>query len=119
MALNIFSIGSTSLVSSAKSSKTIYKKEIFADCKSDKDKKHLRLKLRRHLQKFIASYVTYKQQKNNEKLEQLRKDWSLYAKNVYENTEIIIDGNASDDLQKDCKMFLEWVGTKKQNPITK
>lgn len=119
MTTNIFSIGSSSLVSGTKSSKTIYKKEIFADCKSDKDKKHLRLKLRRHLQKFITSYVTYKQQKNNEKLEQLKKDWLLYAKNVYENTEIIIDGNASDDLQKDCKMFLEWVGIKKQPNTTK
>lgn len=113
MALNIFQIGASSLVSSTKSSKTIYKKEVFADCKNDKDKKHLRLKLRRHLQKFIASYVTYRQQKNNDKLEQLRKDWLLYAKNVYENTEIIIDGNASDVLQKDCKMFLDWVGTTK------
>lgn len=112
MAINIFKIGSTSLVSGTKSSKTIYKKEIFADCKTDKDKKHLRLKLRRHLQKFIASYVTYRQQKANDKLEQLRKDWILYAKNVYENTEIIIDGNASDELQKDCKMFLQFIGTK-------
>ena len=110
---NIFLIGSSSLVSGTKSSKTIYKKEIFSECKNDKDKKHLRLKLRRHLQKFIASYVTYRQLKANDKLEQLRNDWLLYAKQVYENTEIIIDGNASDDLQKECKMFLEWVGTKK------
>lgn len=111
---NIFEIGASSLVSGTKSSKTIYKKEIFADCKTDKEKKHLRLKLRRHLQKFIASYVTYRQQKANDKLEQLKKDWLLYAKNVYENTEIIIDGNASDDLQKDCKIFLDWIGTKAQ-----
>lgn len=111
---NIFEIGASSLVSGTKSSKTIYKKEIFTDCKTDKEKKHLRLKLRRHLQKFIASYVTYRQQKANDKLEQLKKDWLLYAKNVYENTEIIIDGNASDDLQKDCKMFLDWIGTKAQ-----
>ena len=107
---NIFLIGASSLVSGTKSSKVIYKKEIFSECKSDKERKHLRLKLRRHLQKFIASYVTYRQQKANDKLEALRKDWLLYAKNVYENTEIIIDGNASDDLQKDCKMFLEWIG---------
>lgn len=114
MANSIFSIGANSLVSGAKSSKTIYKKEIFAECKTDKEKKHLRLKLRRHLQKFIASYVTYKQTKANDKLDQLKKDWLLYAKNVYENTEIIIDGNASDDLQKDCKIFLEWIGTTKK-----
>lgn len=109
MAINIFSIGATSLVSGTKSSKTIYKKEIFADCKTDKEKKHLRLKLRRHLQKFIASYVTYRQQKATDKLDQLKKDWLTYAKEVYENINIIIDGNASEDLQKDCKIFLAWV----------
>ena len=111
---NIFEIGASSLVSGTKSSKTIYKKEIFSECKTDKEKKHLRLKLRRHLQKFIASYVTYRQQKATDKLDQLKKDWLLYAKNVYENTEIIIDGNASDELQRDVKTFLEWVGTTKK-----
>lgn len=110
--LNIFQIGASSLVSGTKSSKVIYKREIFAECKNDKERKHLRLKLRRHLQKFIASFITYRQQKNTDKLEQLRKDWLIYAKNVYENTEIIIDGNASDELQKDCKMFLQFIGTK-------
>lgn len=111
---NIFEIGASSLVSGTKSSKTIYKKEIFLECKTDKEKKHLRLKLRRHLQKFIASYVTYKHQKATDKLDQLKKDWLLYAKNVYENTEILIDGNASDELQNDVKAFLEWLGTTKK-----
>lgn len=110
MATNsIFSIGANSLVSGAKSSKTIYKKEIFTECKTDKEKKHLRLKLRRRLGTFIASYVQYKQLKQNDKLEQLKKDWLQYSKLVYENTSIIIDGNASEDMQKDCKIFLAWV----------
>lgn len=109
MANSIFSIGANSLVSGAKSSKTIYKKEIFSECKTDKEKKHLRLKLRRRLSAFIASYVQYKQLKQNDKLDQLKKDWLQYSKLVYENTSIIIDGNASEDMQRDCKIFLAWI----------
>lgn len=104
---NIFEIGATNLVKSAKSSKTIYKKEIFAECKTDKEKKHLRIKLRRHLKNFIASAFTYQQTKQNEKLNALKKDWREYAKVVYQNAEIIVDGNASEDFAKDCKNFLQ------------
>lgn len=104
---SIFEIGSTNLVKGAKSSKTIYKKEIFADCKTDKEKKHLRIKLRRHLKNFIASAFTYQQTKQNEKLQALKKDWKEYAKAVYQNAEIIVDGNASEDFAKDCKKFLQ------------
>lgn len=104
---NIFEIGSSNLVKGAKSSKTIYKKEIFAECKTDKEKKHLRIKLRRHLKSFIASAFTYQQTKQNEKLQALKKDWKEYAKQVYQNAEIIVDGNANDDFAKDCKNFLQ------------
>lgn len=104
---NIFEIGATNLVKGAKSSKTIYKKEIFADCKTDKEKKHLRIKLRRHLKSFIASAFTYQQTKQNEKLKALQNDWKEYAKQVYQNAEIIVDGNASEDFAKDCKNFLQ------------
>ena len=104
---NVFEIGATNLVKGAKSSKTIYKKEIFAECKTDKEKKHLRIKLRRHLKSFIASAFTYQQTKQNEKLNALKKDWREYAKQVYQNAEIICDGNANDDFAKDCKNFLQ------------
>lgn len=104
---SIFEIGASNLVKGAKSSKTIYKKEIFADCKTDKEKKHLRIKLRRHLKSFIASAFTYQQTKQNEKLKALQKDWKEYAKAVYQNAEIIVDGNASEDFAKDCKKFLQ------------
>lgn len=104
---SIFEIGASNLVKGAKSSKTIYKKEIFADCKNDKDKKHLRIKLRRHLKSFIASAFTYQQTKQQDKLKALQKDWREYAKVVYQNAEIIVDGNASEDFAKDCKKFLQ------------
>ena len=104
---NIFEIGASNLVKGTKSSKTIYKKEIFADCKTDKEKKHLRIKLRRHLKSFIASAFTYQQTKQNDKLQALKKDWREYAKQVYQNTEIICDGNANDNFAKDCKNFLQ------------
>lgn len=109
---SIFEIGTTNLVKSAKSSKTIYKKEIFAECKTDKEKKHLRIKLRRHLKNFIASAFTYQQTKQNEKLQALKKDWKEYAKAVYQNAEIIVDGNASEDFAKDCKNFLQVMSNK-------
>lgn len=109
---NIFEIGATNLVKGANSSKTIYKKEIFADCKTDKEKKHLRLKLRKHLKAFIASAFTYQQTKQNEKLKALQKDWKEYAKQVYQNAEIIIDGNASEEFAKDCKTFLQVMNNK-------
>ena len=109
---NIFEIGATNLVKGAKSSKTIYKKEIFAECKTDKEKKHLRIKLRRHLKNFIASAFTYQQTKQTEKLKALQNDLKEYAKQVYQNVEIIIDGNASEDFAKDCKKFLQVMSNK-------
>ena len=35
-----------------------------------------------------------------------------YAKQVYQNAEIIIDGNASEDFAKDCKNFLQVMNSK-------
>lgn len=105
--IKIFEIGSANLIKGVKSSKSIYKKEIFADCKSDQDKKHLRLKLRKQLKAYIASAFTYEKMKQNDKLEALKKNWHEYSKLVYTNTEIIIDGNANEEFAEDCKRFLQ------------
>lgn len=109
---NIFEIGASNLVKGTKSSKTIYKKEIFADCKTDKEKKHLRIKLRRQLKAYISSAFTYQQTKATDKLKALQKDWKEYSKQVYQNAEIIVDGNASEDFAKDCKEFLKAMASK-------
>ena len=52
------------------------------------------------------------QTKQTEKLKALQNDWKEYAKQVYQNVEIIIDGNASEDFAKDCKKFLQVMSNK-------
>ena len=37
--------------------KSIYRKEIFIECKTDKEKKNLRMKLRKKLDAFIAEFI--------------------------------------------------------------
>lgn len=51
--------------------KSIYKKEIFAECKTDKEKKNLRMKLRKKLDAFIAEFIA--SNKNAEKKESTKK----------------------------------------------
>ena len=45
--------------------KSIYRKEIFVECKTDKEKKNLRMKLRKKLDAFIAEFIATS--KNEEK----------------------------------------------------
>lgn len=52
---------------------TIYKYELFFECKNDKQKKHLRIKLRRKLYNFFEYYETIQNDKNA--IEQLKKQW--------------------------------------------
>ena len=104
---NIFEIGKNVLTKNQKSKKSIYKSELFAECKTDKEKKHLRIKLRRQLKYFINSFAEYSAKKDTNKIAELKKAWQEYAKAVYINTSIIIEGNANDDLQKDVKTFLK------------
>ena len=61
--------------------KSIYKKEIFSDCKTDKEKKNLRMKLRKKLDSFIAEFIATS--KNEEKRKVLKNTWQEYAKQVY------------------------------------
>lgn len=63
--------------------KSIYKKEIFVECKTDKEKKNLRMKLRKKLDAFIAEFIA--SNKNIEKRKALKKAWQEYAKQVYIN----------------------------------
>lgn len=49
----------------------IYRKEIFAECKTGKEKKNLRMKLRKKLDAFIAESIA--SNKNTEKRKALKK----------------------------------------------
>ena len=84
--------------------KSIYKKEIFVECKTDKEKKNLRMKLRKKLDAFIAEFIA--SNKNTEKRKALKKAWQEYAKQVYINVNCIVDANANTEKRDTIKNFL-------------
>lgn len=84
--------------------KSIYRKEIFAECKTDKEKKTMRMKLRKKLDCFIAEFLS--SSKNVEKRKLLKKAWQEYAKQVYINTSCIVDANANTEKKDTIKNFL-------------
>lgn len=84
--------------------KSIYRNEIFVECKTDKEKKNLRMKLRKKLDAFIAEFIATS--KNEEKRKALRKAWQEYAKQVYINSACIVDANANTEKKDTIKNFL-------------
>lgn len=90
--------------------KSIYRKEIFAEYKTDKEKKNLRMKLRKKLDAFIAEFIA--SNKNAEKREALKKAWQEYAKQVYINVECIVDANANTEKKDTIKNFLSAMNEK-------
>ena len=102
---DILKIGNTILTSEKNSKQGIYKMELFLDCKDDKEKKSLRIKLRRKLKNFLGAFL--QNEKNPEKISEIKKEWQNYAKQVYNNVEIIMDGNTSNDNAELCKRFLK------------
>lgn len=84
--------------------KSIYRKEIFVECKTDKEKKNLRMRLRKKLDTFIAEFIATS--KNEEKRKALRKAWQEYAKQVYINSTYIVDANANTEKKDTIKNFL-------------
>lgn len=90
--------------------KSIYKKEIFAECKTDKEKKNLRMKLRKKLDSFIAEFIS--SNKNAEKRKALKKAWQEYAKQVYINVNCIVDANANTEKRDTIKNFLNAMNEK-------
>ena len=83
--------------------KSIYRKEIFVECKTDKEKKNLRMKLRKKLDAFIAEFIATSK---NEIGRALRKAWQEYAKQVYINSTCIVDANANTEKKDTIKNFL-------------
>lgn len=84
--------------------KSIYKKEIFSECKTDKDKKSLRMKLRKKLDNFIAEFIASRNNAN--KLSELKTAWQKYAKEVYINVNQIVDANANTEKKQSISDFL-------------
>lgn len=98
----ILSIGNDIFTTSER--KSIYRKEVFQDCRTDKEKKVLRMKLRKKLDCFIAEFLS--SSKNAEKRKLLQEAWQKYAKQVYINVECIVDSNANTEKKETIKNFL-------------
>lgn len=93
------------LKTSSKAKTGIYKKEVFSECQTDKEKKSLRIKLRRKLDQFLGAYLANKNKPNE--LKELKQVWQEYAKQVYEDVKIICDNNSEADKQKLVEKFLQ------------
>lgn len=84
--------------------KSIYKAEIFAEVKTDREKKNLRMKLRKKLYAFIGQYIAVRNDKT--KVEELKSVWLKYAKQVYIDINCIVDANANTEKKKSISDFL-------------
>lgn len=99
----ILAKGNEILAINSNNRKSIYKRELFAEC-TDKEKKALRIKLRKKLYNFFATFLQV--EKNPQKLNELKKLWEDYAKDVYLDVSDIIENNAKEDNIKLAKRFL-------------
>lgn len=100
----VLNFGKEILISNSKNRKSIYKNSLFEDCKTDKEKKSLRIKLRRKLQNFLGTFLRV--EKNPAKIKELQKVWKEYAKEVYNNVNEIVDNNSTQDNKELVKRFI-------------
>nr|DAY49645.1 MAG TPA: hypothetical protein [Caudoviricetes sp.] len=100
----VLNFGKEVLISNSKNRKSIYKNSLFDECKSDKEKKSLRIKLRRKLQSFLGTFLQV--EKNPTKIKELQKVWKEYAKEVYNNVNEIVDNNSTQDNKELVKRFI-------------
>lgn len=100
----VLNFGKEILISNSKNRKSIYKNSLFEDCKTDKEKKSLRIKLRRKLQNFLGTFLQV--EKNPTKIKELQKVWKEYAKEVYNNVNEIADNNSTQDNKELVKRFI-------------
>ena len=100
----VLNFGKEVLISNSKNRKSIYKNSLFDECKSDKEKKPLRIKLRRKLQNFLGTFLQV--EKNPTKIKELQKVWKEYAKEVYNNVNEIVDNNSTQDNKELVKRFI-------------
>lgn len=100
----VLNFGKEVLISNSKNRKSIYKNSLFDECKSDKEKKSLRIKLRRKLQSFLGTFLQV--EKNPTKIKELQKVWKEYAKEVYNNVNEIVDNNSTQNNKELVKRFI-------------
>ena len=94
--------GSVSSSSTGMREKSVYKKEVYENLLQS-DRKIFRSKARKVLDSFLGKYLSNKN--NPAALQELAKEWSVYACKVYENTKVIYAG-ADTAQAKRCNDFV-------------
>jgi len=101
------SVSNEVLVSnSGQRKESIYKKEIFKDVISDRDKKTMRRKLRNMLDAFLSSYLTYEKQVDKAQLKKCAMQFDAYYKQVYASNDYSINSIASNNTEINKKTGL-------------
>lgn len=106
------------LVSNQGSKKeNIYKKDIFADCITDRDKKTIRRKLRNILDNYVKSILICK---DSAKLKKLCLDFDKYYKGVYNINDYSLQSIASNNIDESKKEnLIKFLGIVSKNVSVK
>lgn len=112
------SVDKSLLVSSQGSKKeNIYKKDIFADCITDRDKKTVRRKLRNILDNYVKSILLCK---DAAKLKKLCLDFDKYYKGVYNINDYSLQSIASNNIDANKKEnLIKFLGIVSKNVSVK
>lgn len=100
----ILSIGNEILKSERSGKRSIYRDELFSECQTDKEKRALRIRLRRKTHQFLGAFLA--KEKNEEAIRALKKDWKKFAEAVYISTEKIFEANATEENKALAQRFL-------------
>lgn len=99
------SVDKSLLISSQGSKReNIYKKDIFSDCITDRDKKTVRRKLRNILDNYVKSILTCK---DSTKLKKLCSDFNTYYQGVYNINDYSLQSIASNNIDESKKENLQ------------
>lgn len=86
------------------SKETIYRKEIFENCISDKAKKQARSKIRKFIDNFLESILTCK---DKEKLKKLCIEFDKFYKSVYITNDYSLASISSNNTNETKKVHLQ------------
>lgn len=101
-----------SMLSTAKGMRkeNIYRKEVFAECITDREKKSTRRKIRNLLESFVSSLLRAKSEQSKKAI---AKDFCIFYKEIYSLNDFSIDSlisNNTDETKKDnVQKFLNLV----------
>lgn len=110
----ILTIGNEILKTERNGKRSIYKDELFSECKTDKEKRALRIRLRRKTHQFLGDFLA--KEKNEKELQSLREAWKKFSKEVYISTSKIFEKNASEENKNLAARFLAAMSEKPLKP---